>query len=90
MALQRLGVVDMRVLLAEMRSWARGNDLERRAAIAAPCRARLRDERDVREVLAILDIVTEALSRSPDRRSEGFERPQGLAYCCERRGSGGT
>ena len=75
MALQRLGVVDMRVLLAEMRSWARGNDLERRAAIAAPCEpALLRDERDVREVLAILDIVTEALSRSPDRRSEGFER----------------
>jgi HEAT repeat len=83
MALQRLGVVDMRALLVEVRSWARGNDLERRAAIAGPCEpALLRDERDVREVLAILDIVTEALSRSPDRRSEGFRAlRKGLAYC---------
>ncbi len=83
MALQRLGAADMRALLAEMRSWARGNDLERRAAIAGPCEpALLLDERDAREVLAILETVTEALSRSTDRRSEGFRAlRKGLAYC---------
>ena len=41
------------------------------------------------EVLAILDIVTEALSRSPDRRSEGFERSARAGVLLERRGSGG-
>jgi hypothetical protein len=83
MALQRLGAADMPALLREMRSWARGNDFERRSAVAGPCEpALLRDERDVREVLAILDGVTEALSRSTDRRSEGFQAlRKGLAYC---------
>ncbi len=83
MALQRLGAVDMPALLEEARSWARGNDFERRAAIAGPCEpALLRDERDVREVLAILATVTEALSGSTDRRSEGFQAlRKGLEYC---------
>lgn len=83
MALQRLGAVDMRVLIAEMRRWARGNDLERRAAAAALCEpALLRSERDARAVLQVLDRITEALSRSADRRSEGFRAlRKGLAYC---------
>jgi hypothetical protein len=83
MALQRFGAADMRALLKEMRSWARGNDFERRAAIAGPCEpALLHDERDVREVLAILDTITDALSRSTHRRSEGFQAlRKGLAYC---------
>lgn len=83
MALQRLGAVDMPALLSEMRSWTRGNDFERRAAIAGPCEPDLlSDERDAREVLAILETVTEALSRSADRGSEGFRAlRKGLAYC---------
>jgi hypothetical protein len=83
MALQRLGAADMPALLAETRSWARGSDFERRAAIAGPCEpALLHDQRDVREVLEILDTVTEALSRSADRRCEGFQAlRKGLAYC---------
>lgn len=83
MALQRLGAADMRALIAEMRRWARGNDLERRAAAAALCEpALLGNEPDVRAVLEILDRITEALSRSEDRRSEGFRAlRKGLAYC---------
>jgi hypothetical protein len=83
MALQRLGIADMEALLTEMRSWARGNDLEKRAAVASLCEpALLKDEGDVRRVLVILDRVTRALARSTDRRSEGFRAlRKGLAYC---------
>ena len=39
MALQRFGDADLAGLLAEMRRWARGTPLERRAAVASPLRA---------------------------------------------------
>jgi hypothetical protein len=83
MGLQRIGEADMRVLLRECRRWARGNDLERRAAVAGPCEpALLRDERDVVAVLSILDRVTDGLTRSSDRRSDGFQAlRKALAYC---------
>jgi HEAT repeats len=83
MALQRVGAADMRTLLKEMRSWARGNDFERRAAAAALCEpALLGREQDVRSVLAILDRITAAMSRSTERRTEGFVAlRKGLAYC---------
>ncbi len=83
MGLQRIGEADMRALLRECRSWTRGNDLERRAAVAGPCEpALLHDERDVAAVLSILDRVTDGLSRSRDRRSEGFHAlRKALAYC---------
>jgi hypothetical protein len=83
MALQRLGAADMRALIAEMRRWARGNDFERRAAAAALCEpALLKHEPDARAVLGILDRITDALSGSDDRRSEGFRTlRKGLAYC---------
>lgn len=83
MALQRVGAADMRTLLKEMHSWTRGSDFERRAAAAALCEpALLGRERDVREVLAILDRITTAMSRSTDRRTEGFVAlRKGLAYC---------
>lgn len=83
MGLQRLGAADLQALLVEMRAWATGNDYERRAAAAALCEPDLLGrERDVREVLAILDSITEGLSRSSERRSEGFRAlRKGLAYC---------
>jgi hypothetical protein len=83
LGLQRLGGSDMHALLTEMRSWARGNHYERRAVAAALCEpVLLGRESDVREVLAILDSITEALSRSSERRSEGFRAlRKGLAYC---------
>jgi hypothetical protein len=82
-ALQRLGAVDMRTLLREMRSWARGNDYERRAAAAALCEpALLKSTVDADAVLAILDRITADLVRSTDRRSEGSRAlRKGLAYC---------
>lgn len=82
-ALQGLGASDMRTLLSEMRAWAKGNDYERRAAAAALCEpALLTSQKDVRDVLAILDRITTAMSRSRDRRSDGFRTlRQALAYC---------
>ena len=63
MALQRLGVADMRALLSEMHVWATGSDYERRAAAAALCEPILLErEEDVRAVLTILDVVTGALA----------------------------
>ena len=73
MGLQRLGAVDMRTLLREMRSWAKGNHYEQRAAAAALCEpALLRREKDARDVLAILDRITTDLSLSEDRHSDSF------------------
>jgi hypothetical protein len=83
MGLQRLGAVDMRTLLREMRSWAKGNHYEQRAAAAALCEpALLRREKDARDVLAILDRITTDLSLSEDRHSDSFRvLRKGLAYC---------
>jgi hypothetical protein len=72
-ALQRFGDTDLPALLAEMRRWAGGPPLERRAAVAALCEPRLLQEPDhVREVLALLDQVTAELPRLGDRRSDDF------------------
>jgi hypothetical protein len=83
LGLQRLGASDMQALLREMRGWATGNDYERRAAAAALCEPVLLErESDVREVLGILDSITETMSHSSERRSEGFRAlRKSLAYC---------
>ena len=83
MALQRIGAVDMPALLREMRSWAKGNAFERRAAAAALCEpALLGKEKYAVAVLSILDRITADLSRSKDRSSDGFQAlRKGLAYC---------
>ncbi len=70
-ALQRFGDADYGALLHEMRRWARGTALERRAAIATLCEPRLLEEQDrVRNVLALLDRVTAELPEVGDRRSD--------------------
>jgi len=83
MPLQRVGAVDMRALLREMRTWAKGNDLERRAVAAGLCEpALLKNTKDADAVLAILDRITADVLRSTDRRSDGFRAlRKGLAYC---------
>jgi HEAT repeat protein len=83
MALQRVGAVDMQALIREMRSWAKGNDFERRAAAAALCEPSLLGrEEDAVAVLSILDRITADLGRSRDRSSDGFRAlRKGLAYC---------
>jgi HEAT repeat protein len=72
-ALQRFGDADFAALLGEMRRWARGTALERRAAVAALCEPRLLTEPgQARNVLALLDRVTAELSELGDRSSDEF------------------
>ena len=72
-ALQRLGDADFASLREEMRRWARGTALERRAAVAALCEPRLLGEPErVRAVLVLLERVTAELPELGDRRSDEF------------------
>jgi hypothetical protein len=83
MALQRLGKVDMDSLLEEMERWSQGGLLEKRAAAAAVCEpALLGDQRHAREVLRLLDGMTESVADVQDRRREDFRAfRKGLGYC---------
>jgi hypothetical protein len=73
MALQCYGDTDLPALLGEMRAWAGGTALERRAAVAALCEPRLLSDRaHVCRVLALLDRITRALPDLPDRRGADF------------------
>lgn len=83
MALQRLGAVNMQVLIEEMRNWATGNPLEQRASAAALCEPRLlvKAEYSV-ATLEILDRITVSISDIKERRSEDFlVLRKGLGYC---------
>ncbi|NLG26663.1 MAG: hypothetical protein GX557_02050 [Chloroflexi bacterium] len=83
MALQRYGRADWTALYAEMRLWAGGSLLERRAAVAALCEPDLlADAHRGRAVLQLLDRVTRSLLAEPERRSEAFGAlRRGLGYC---------
>ncbi|MGZ8783403.1 MAG: hypothetical protein ACXWZB_07900 [Gaiellaceae bacterium] len=72
-ALQRFGDADFAALHEEMRRWARGTALERRAAVAALCEPKLLGNPNrVRDVLTLLEGVTLALPALGDRRSNEF------------------
>ncbi len=83
MALQRLGDVDMGLLIVEMQVWSHGTWLEQRAVAAAICEPRLLVEVEyAREALNILDTITANLEGSVDRRGEEFiALRKGLGYC---------
>jgi len=83
MALQRVGDADMDLLIREMRGWAKGSLLERRAAAAALCEPRLlRRPEQARAALAIVDAITRTLRREKDRGAEEFlVLRKGLGYC---------
>jgi hypothetical protein len=83
MALQRLGQVDMDLLLAEMESWSRGGLLERRAAAAGLCEPVLLGQPEhARRVLEILDVITASIVDEEDRRGDQFRAlRKGLGYC---------
>jgi hypothetical protein len=83
MALQRLGDVDMRLLIVEMQVWSRGSRLEQRAAAAAICEPRLLVGAEfAREALNILDTIMLHIEPAVDRRSEEFiALRKGLGYC---------
>jgi len=73
----------MDALLRAVAGWVEGTLLEQRAAIAGLCEPRLlKDRRQVRQVLGLLDRVTAGISRCQDRKSEEFKAlRKGLAYC---------
>jgi hypothetical protein len=83
MALQRLGQVDMELLLDEMERWSRGGLLERRAAAAGLCEPVLLGEPEqTTRVLEILDVITASIVDEEDRRSDEFKAlRKGLGYC---------
>lgn len=82
MALQRVGQVDMDLLLNKMEVWNSGNWLEMRAAAAGLSEpALLREENHILRVLEILDHITSAVE-SAQEREEGFKTLcKGLSYC---------
>jgi hypothetical protein len=83
MALQRIGDVDMNLLLQEMKEWSKGNPFEKRAAIAGLCEPRLLTSFEVSSsVLGILDEITSSIVNSKENKREAFEvLKKGLAYC---------
>ena len=83
MALQRLGRVDMDLLLREMEQWSKGNLLEKRAAAAALCEPKLlREGKHIERVLQILDEITTSIQSTEDRKSDEFKAlRKGLGYC---------
>ena len=83
MALQRLGKVDMPVLLAAMETWSEGTWLEKRAAAAAVAEpVLLHDRRDALNALQILDRITASMENSLESHAEEFKVLQkGMSYC---------
>jgi len=83
MALQRLGQVDMDLLLREMEQWSKGNLLEKRAAAAALCEPKLlREGKHIERALRILDEITTSIQSTEDRKSDEFKAlRKGLGYC---------
>jgi hypothetical protein len=83
MALQRLGDVNMDLLIELMKEWSGGTPLEKRAAAAALCEPRfLQKPQYARSVLGILDQITASIEPVTNRRSPDFlTLRQGLGYC---------
>jgi hypothetical protein len=83
MALQRWGAAEMPALLQAMHVWAQGTLLERRADAAALCEPRLlKEPKQARRVLKLLNTITASLLREPNRKAEDFKTlRQALGYC---------
>ncbi len=83
MALQRLGENNMDMLVEEMEQWCKGNLLEKRAAAAALCEPKLlKNKKQVKNVLDILDGITDSLKIVENRKSAEFQvLKKGLGYC---------
>jgi hypothetical protein len=83
MALQRLGDVNMDLLVQEMQPWSIGNPLEQRAAAAALCEPRLlKHAAHAHAVLDILDEITASVRQIQDRKNDNFlALRKGLGYC---------
>ncbi|MFN8596284.1 MAG: hypothetical protein U0559_08895 [Anaerolineae bacterium] len=74
MALQRWGDADLDALLAALKDWSRGTRLEQRAVVAAVCEPRLlRDRKQVKRILKLLDDITRSIVSAPDRSAGDFK-----------------
>jgi hypothetical protein len=83
MASQTIGDANLPALLEEMSNWVQsGTWLEQRAAAAGLCEPRLlKNAQDTRQVLLLLDIITNNLLQSENRKAEDLRvLRQGLAY----------
>ncbi|HET7465889.1 MAG TPA: hypothetical protein VFL29_04435 [Candidatus Dormibacteraeota bacterium] len=82
-ALQRVGKRDMNRLIKRMESWAKGSAYVQRAAAAGLCEpVLLKDPKQVKRVLAILDRITRSLAATRLRKTEEFRVLRlALGYC---------
>ena len=82
MALQRIGLVNMKTLLDNIESWSNGTWLEMRAAAAGLAEpALLQDEKHIRRALAILDHITVKVEASQEHGEDFKTLRKGLGYC---------
>jgi hypothetical protein len=82
MALQRVGQVDMDLLLDKLEDWVTGNWLEMRAAAAGLAEpALLREEKHILRSLEILDHITTAVASAQERDEDFKTLRKGLGYC---------
>lgn len=81
--LQLAGDQDMDLLLNEMRKWSKGNWYEKRAAAAALAEPRLlKQPRQVKQVLNVLNEITSSMENAGDTKEESFKvLRQGMGYC---------
>ncbi|HLO16940.1 MAG TPA: hypothetical protein VK206_19045 [Anaerolineales bacterium] len=81
--LQLAGDQAMDLLLQEMQKLSKGNWYEKRAAAAALAEPRLlKNPKDAKQVLLILDQITASMENSDRAKDESFKvLRQGMAYC---------
>jgi hypothetical protein len=81
--LQLTGDQDMQLLLKEMQKWSKGNWYEKRAAAAALAEPRLlKEPKDIKQVLQILDQITASMESVDHSGDEAFKvLRQGMGYC---------
>jgi HEAT repeat protein len=82
MALQRVGQVDLDLLLDKLEVWSTGNWLEMRAAAAGLAEpVLLRNEGQILRALEILDRITAAVEAAQERKEDFKTLCKGLGYC---------
>ena len=81
--LQLTGDQTMDLLLKEMQEWSQGNWYEKRAAAAALAEPRLlKQPKQVKQVLRILDEITASMEGGPTVNDESFKvLRQAMGYC---------
>jgi hypothetical protein len=81
--LQLAGDQDMDLLLKEMQTWSRGNWYEKRAAAATLAEPRLlKQPKQVKKALQVLDKITASMEAADHAKDESFKvLRQGMGYC---------